>query len=171
MIRVEVPGSSFMLCLGPGPPSLLHLTRANAEKPYAGDTIIFPQAPEISHLPPVSTLLGWCTLNREYLCKFSKKFKTLYCNGILGGFGENDSLKNLVENLAHCPFKILMYCSIIITPYSKSSDKTPSEEELRINAFFGPIDYLTVTSNDNKFTLHNKSADKYNDRDGRKTIC
>ncbi len=38
MIRVEVPGSSFMLCLGPGPPSLLHLTRANAEKPYAGDT-------------------------------------------------------------------------------------------------------------------------------------
>jgi hypothetical protein len=26
------------LCLGPGPPSLLHLTRANAEKPYAGDT-------------------------------------------------------------------------------------------------------------------------------------
>ncbi len=40
MIRVEVPGSSFMLCLGPGPPSLLHLTRANAEKPYAGDTTI-----------------------------------------------------------------------------------------------------------------------------------
>ncbi len=38
MVRVEVPGSSFMLCLGPGPPSLLHLTRANAEKPYAGDT-------------------------------------------------------------------------------------------------------------------------------------
>ncbi len=38
MIRVEVPGSSFMLCLGPGPPSLLHLTRANAEKQYAGDT-------------------------------------------------------------------------------------------------------------------------------------
>jgi hypothetical protein len=38
MIRVEVPGSSFMLCLGPGPPSLLHLRRANAEKPYAGDT-------------------------------------------------------------------------------------------------------------------------------------
>jgi hypothetical protein len=27
-----------MLCLGPGPSSLLHLTRANAEKPYAGDT-------------------------------------------------------------------------------------------------------------------------------------
>jgi hypothetical protein len=39
MNREEVPGSSFMLCLGPGPPSLLHLTRANAEKPYAGDTI------------------------------------------------------------------------------------------------------------------------------------
>ena len=39
MIRVEVPGSSFMLCLGPGHSSLLHLTRANAEKPYAGDTI------------------------------------------------------------------------------------------------------------------------------------
>jgi hypothetical protein len=27
-----------VLCLGPGPSSLLHLTRANAEKPYAGDT-------------------------------------------------------------------------------------------------------------------------------------
>jgi hypothetical protein len=39
MIRVEVPGSSFMLCLGPGPSSLLHLTRANAEKPYAGGTV------------------------------------------------------------------------------------------------------------------------------------
>ncbi len=39
MIRVEVLGSSFMLCVGPGPPSLLHLTRANAEKPYAGDTL------------------------------------------------------------------------------------------------------------------------------------
>jgi hypothetical protein len=39
MIRVEVPGSFFMLCLGPGPSSLLHLTRANAEKPYAGDTV------------------------------------------------------------------------------------------------------------------------------------
>ena len=38
MTRVKVPGSSFMLCLGPGPSSLLHLTRANAEKPYAGDT-------------------------------------------------------------------------------------------------------------------------------------
>jgi len=39
MIRVEVPGSSFMFCLGPGHSSLLHLTRANAEKPYAGDTV------------------------------------------------------------------------------------------------------------------------------------
>jgi hypothetical protein len=29
MIRVEDPGTSFMLYLGPGPPSLLHLTRAN----------------------------------------------------------------------------------------------------------------------------------------------
>ena len=38
MIRVEVPGSSFMLCLGPGPPSLLHLTRADLIWPYAGDT-------------------------------------------------------------------------------------------------------------------------------------
>jgi hypothetical protein len=38
MTRVEVPGSSFMLCLGPGHSSLLHLTRANAEKPYAGGT-------------------------------------------------------------------------------------------------------------------------------------
>jgi len=40
MIRVEVPGSSFMLCLGPGPSSLLHLTRAIAEKPYAGGTTV-----------------------------------------------------------------------------------------------------------------------------------
>jgi hypothetical protein len=40
MIRVEVPGFSFMLCLGPGPSSLLHLTRANAEKLYAGDTVV-----------------------------------------------------------------------------------------------------------------------------------
>jgi hypothetical protein len=38
MTREEVPGSSLVLCLGPGPPSLLHLTRANAEKPYAGGT-------------------------------------------------------------------------------------------------------------------------------------
>jgi hypothetical protein len=29
MIRVEDPGSSFMLYLGPGPSSLLCLTRAN----------------------------------------------------------------------------------------------------------------------------------------------
>jgi hypothetical protein len=29
MVRVEDPGTSFMLYLGPGPPSLLHLTRAN----------------------------------------------------------------------------------------------------------------------------------------------
>jgi hypothetical protein len=29
MIRVEDPGSSFMLYLGPGPLSLLYLTRAN----------------------------------------------------------------------------------------------------------------------------------------------
>jgi hypothetical protein len=28
----------LVLCLGPGPSSWLHLTRANAEKPYAGDT-------------------------------------------------------------------------------------------------------------------------------------
>jgi hypothetical protein len=33
-----------MLCLGPGPPSLLHLTRANAEKPYAGDTVMMLHA-------------------------------------------------------------------------------------------------------------------------------
>ncbi len=38
MLKIEDPGSSFMLCLGPGPPSLLHLSRANAIKPYAGDT-------------------------------------------------------------------------------------------------------------------------------------
>ncbi len=34
MIRVD-PGISFMLSLGPGPPSLLHLTRANETLLYA----------------------------------------------------------------------------------------------------------------------------------------
>ncbi len=29
MVRVEDPGTSFLLYLGPGPPLLLHLTRAN----------------------------------------------------------------------------------------------------------------------------------------------
>jgi hypothetical protein len=38
MLKIEDPGSSFLLYLGPGPPSLLHLTKANAAKPYAGDT-------------------------------------------------------------------------------------------------------------------------------------
>ncbi len=38
MIRVEDPGSSFMLCRGPGPPSLLCMTRANEKSPYAGGT-------------------------------------------------------------------------------------------------------------------------------------
>jgi hypothetical protein len=38
MIRVEDPGYSFMLCLGPGPPSLLCMTRANEKSPYAGGT-------------------------------------------------------------------------------------------------------------------------------------
>ncbi len=37
MIRVD-PGTSFMLYLGPGPPSLLYLTRANEISPHAGDT-------------------------------------------------------------------------------------------------------------------------------------
>jgi hypothetical protein len=37
MIRVD-PGTSFMLYLGPGPPSLLYLTRANETLPYVGDT-------------------------------------------------------------------------------------------------------------------------------------
>jgi hypothetical protein len=31
-----------MLCLGPGPPSLLHLTRADLIWPYAGDTVLVP---------------------------------------------------------------------------------------------------------------------------------
>ena len=39
MIRVKVLGSSFMLCLGPGPPSLLCMTRANEKSPYAGGTL------------------------------------------------------------------------------------------------------------------------------------
>ncbi len=29
MLKIEDPGSSFLLYLGPGPPSLLHLTRAD----------------------------------------------------------------------------------------------------------------------------------------------
>ncbi len=40
MIRVEDPGSSFMSCLGPGPPSLLCMTRANEKSPYAGGTVV-----------------------------------------------------------------------------------------------------------------------------------
>jgi len=32
-----------MLCLGPGPPSLLHLTRADLIWPYAGDTIVISE--------------------------------------------------------------------------------------------------------------------------------
>jgi hypothetical protein len=39
MIRVEDSGSSFMLYLGPGPPSLLCMTRANEKSPYAGGTM------------------------------------------------------------------------------------------------------------------------------------
>jgi hypothetical protein len=38
MIRID-PGTSFMLYLGPGPPSLLYLTRANETLPKAGDTL------------------------------------------------------------------------------------------------------------------------------------
>jgi hypothetical protein len=30
MLKIEDPGSSFLLYLGPGPPLLLHLTMANA---------------------------------------------------------------------------------------------------------------------------------------------
>ena len=70
MIRVEVPGSSFMLCLGPGPSSLLHLTRANAEKPYAGDThrhILYSSGKYtlVKYLLEVSE----CTLYSSYLEK------------------------------------------------------------------------------------------------------
>ena len=39
MLKIEDPGSPFMLCLGPGPPLLLHLTRADLIWPYAGDTV------------------------------------------------------------------------------------------------------------------------------------
>ena len=63
MIRVKVPGSSFMLCLGPGPPSLLHLTRANAEKPYAGDTL-----PRLVRRPVAASKLG------EFLPGLSSSF-------------------------------------------------------------------------------------------------
>ncbi len=38
MLKIEYPGSPFILCLGPGPPSLLHLTGADPIWPYAGDT-------------------------------------------------------------------------------------------------------------------------------------
>jgi hypothetical protein len=48
MVRVD-PGSSFMLYLGPGPPSLLFLTRANETLPYAGDTHIMRTMPPGKH--------------------------------------------------------------------------------------------------------------------------
>jgi hypothetical protein len=38
------------LCLGPGHSSLLHLTRANAEKPYAGDTVFIKNPFPVSHV-------------------------------------------------------------------------------------------------------------------------
>jgi hypothetical protein len=74
MIRVEIPGSSFMLCLGPGPPSLLHLTRANAEKPYAGDTLSILSLILIINLV-VTFLLNFC-LN----VSFSRKSLDSYIN-------------------------------------------------------------------------------------------
>ncbi len=64
MTRVKVPGSSFMLCLGPGPSSLLHLTRANAEKPYAGDTSIHVNNSFLAHAMFLQGLLS-DTLNFE----------------------------------------------------------------------------------------------------------
>ncbi len=39
MLKIEDPWSPFMLNLGPRPPSLLHLTRADLIQPYAGDTL------------------------------------------------------------------------------------------------------------------------------------
>jgi len=53
MTRVEVPGSSLVLCLGTRPSSLLHLTRANAEKPYAADTPYFPHKSHLLHPLPL----------------------------------------------------------------------------------------------------------------------
>ncbi len=57
MVRVEDPGTSFLLYLGPGPPSLLHLTRANEILSYADDTV--------SMIPMLYLKLP----------KYSKKFK------------------------------------------------------------------------------------------------
>jgi hypothetical protein len=45
--------------LGPGPPSLLHLTRANAEKPYAGDTCLMIETNFENCLGPLQCV--YCT--------------------------------------------------------------------------------------------------------------
>jgi hypothetical protein len=47
MLKIEDPGSSFLLYLGPGPPSLLHLTRANPIQPYVGDTEVQLEGPVV----------------------------------------------------------------------------------------------------------------------------
>ncbi len=52
-----------MLCLGPGPSSLLHLTRANAEKPYVGGTL-----PPLVRRPVAASKLG------EFLPGLSSSF-------------------------------------------------------------------------------------------------
>ncbi len=59
MIRVEDPGSSFMLYLGPGPPSLLCMTRANAAKPYSGDTMEVKKLARFLWLYPWFLLVNW----------------------------------------------------------------------------------------------------------------
>jgi hypothetical protein len=63
MIRVEDPGTSFMLYLGPGPPSLLHLTRASETEPYAGDTIMTSQCHPFVSYPGKRNI---CSLSSLY---------------------------------------------------------------------------------------------------------
>ncbi len=58
MIRVEDPGFSFMLCLGPGPPPLLCMTRANLKSPYAGGT---PTIYEKVQNFKIGAKNSWCT--------------------------------------------------------------------------------------------------------------
>jgi hypothetical protein len=57
MLKIEDPGSSFLLYLGPGPPSLLHLTRADPIYPYAGDTQLFVLS--WTREPCYETVMSW----------------------------------------------------------------------------------------------------------------
>ncbi len=86
MLKIEDPGSSFLLYLGPGPPLLLHLTRPNAEKPYAGDTVcssLFYRAPvsrdvDCYSLTKISEILG----GRQRF-GLRERFDHLECGGLV----------------------------------------------------------------------------------------